>query len=433
MTRVLIAGGGYVGLYAALGLEKKLGDEVEITMVTPDSYMTYQPFLPEAASGSIEPRHVVVPLRRALKRTRVVTGRVLSLDHPSRTAAVQPEEGPERNLPYDHVVIGMGSVSRVLDVPGLAEQAVGFTSVEEAIYLRNRVLSRLDVAESATDPGARQKALSFTFVGGGYSGIEAMAELEDLARDATRYYPGIAREDMRWVLVEASHSILPEVGDDLAAYATRHLRGRGVDVRLETRLVSAVGGHVVLSDGTEYDADTLVWTTGVVANPTLKRFGFPTDDRGRIVVDECLRVPGHPGAWAAGDGASIPDVTTGRPAPPTAQHALREARLLATNLAAEIKGGDLKPFRYTNKGGLVSLGRYKGVAKVLGVRVKGFPAWFLHRTYHVFMLPGINRKFRVLADWTVALFFRRDIVQLGSLQRPRSRFRDALGPRHKPN
>ncbi|MPZ67901.1 MAG: NAD(P)/FAD-dependent oxidoreductase [Actinobacteria bacterium] len=431
MARILIAGGGYVGLYAALGLEKKLGADHDITMVTPHSYMTYQPFLPEAASGSIEPRHVVVPLRLALKRTRVVTGRVLGLDHPSRTAILQPEEGPQRDLSYDHIVIGMGSVSRVLDVPGVAEQAVGFTSIEEAIYLRNRVLSRLDVAESATDPGARQKALTFTFVGGGYSGIEALAELEDLARDATRYYPGITSADMRWVLVEASPSILPEVGDDLAAYATRHLRNRGIDVRLETRLVSAVDGHMVLSDGTEYDAGTLVWTTGVVANPVLKEFGFPTDDRGRIVVDEYLRVTGHPAAWAAGDGASIPDVTTGRPAPPTAQHALREARLLARNLAAEIKGGQAKPFCYTNKGGLVSLGRYKGVAKILDVKVKGFPAWFLHRTYHVFMLPGINRKFRVLADWTIALFFRRDIVQLGSLGRPRSRFRAAAGPKPK--
>lgn len=429
MARILIAGGGYVGLYVALGLEKKLRGDHEITMVTPDSYMTYQPFLPEAASGSIEPRHVVVPLRRTLKRTRLVTGRVVGLDHPSRTATVRPEEGPDQTLAYDHIVIGLGSVSRVLDVPGLAEQAIGFMSVEEAIYLRNRVLSRLDMAESATDAAAKQKALTFTFVGGGYSGIEALAELEDLARDATRYYGSISPDDMRWVLIEATSTILPEVGNDLAAYATRHLERRGIDVRLETRLVSAVDGHLVLSDGTEYDADTLVWTTGVVANPVLKTFGFPTDERGRIIVDETLRIPGHPGAWAAGDGASIPDVTTGRPAPPTAQHALREARRVAGNLAAEIKGGEPKPFRYSNKGGLVSLGRYKGVAKVLGVKVKGFPAWFLHRTYHVFMLPGINRKFRVLADWTVALFFRRDIVQLGSLQRPRARFKDAIGPK----
>lgn len=441
MTRILIAGGGYVGLFVALGLEKKLSADGlgrtqdrrdhEITMVAPDSYMTYQPFLPEAASGNIEPRHVVVPLRRALKKTRLVTARVIGLDHPARTATIRPGEGPDQTLAYDHVVLGLGSVSRVLDVPGLADNAVGFTSVEEAIYLRNRVLSRLDIAEAMTDAAAKRKALTFTFVGGGYSGIEALAELEDLARDATRYYRGISPEDMRWVLIEAASTILPEVGDDLAAYALEHLRHRGIDVRLETRLESAVDGHLVLSDGTEFDTDTLVWTTGVIANPVLRTFGFPTDERGRIVVDETLRVPGHPGAWAAGDGARVPDLTTGRPAPPTAQHALREARRLARNLVADLSGTPMKPFKYRNKGGLVSLGRYKGVARILGMRVKGFPAWFLHRTYHVFMLPGINRKFRVLADWTVALFFRRDIVQLGSLQHPRSPFEAAARPRAK--
>jgi NADH dehydrogenase len=427
-TRILIVGGGYIGLYSALGLERRLRPaRAELTLVTPESFMVYQPFLPEAASGNIEPRHVVVPLRTVLKRTRLITGRLAALDHARRAARVAPIEGEPFELEYDAVVIGPGSVSRVLPVPGLAERAVGFKTVTEAIYLRNQVLSRMDAAESTADAAVRRRALTFLFVGGGYAGVEALAELEDLARDACRYYRTIRREDMRWVLVEAAAGILPEIGKELGDYAVSRLRRRGIEVDLETRLESAEGGLMRLSSGESFEADTLVWTTGVRAHPLLAMTGFPTDDRGRLIADENLRVKDVEGAWTGGDCASVPDLVTGGVCPPTAQHALRQARRLAENLAASLEGRELRPFRYRQMGALVSLGRYKGVANVLGIRLRGFPAWFLHRTYHLSRIPTVNRKVRVMIDWTVALFFRRDVVQLGSLQRPHQPFAEAMG------
>ncbi|MDQ3877249.1 MAG: NAD(P)/FAD-dependent oxidoreductase [Actinomycetota bacterium] len=427
-ARILICGGGYVGLYSAVSLQRHLKpSEADITLVSPEMNMTYQPFMPEAAAGNIEPRHAVVPLRSVLKRVRLIAGVVETIDHDARKARVSPLEGDTYDISYDHVVVGLGSVSRVLPVPGLAENAVGFKTVAEAIYLRNKVLSCMDVAESTRAPDVRSRALTFVFVGGGYAGVEALAELEDLARYASRRYATVRREDMRWVLVEAASGILPEIGDDLGRYALGRLHERGIEVHLETRLNSAQNGVMSLSDGTTFEAETLVWTTGVKPHPAVERLTLPKDDRGRLVTDEFLRVGGVDSAWAAGDCAAVPDLATGGTAPPTAQHALREARRLGENLAATIHGRPLKPFRYKQLGTLVSLGRYKGVARVLGLRLKGFPAWFLHRTYHVLMVPTFNRKVRVIADWTVALFFKRDVVQLGSLQTPRDAFTHAAG------
>lgn len=425
-VRILIVGGGYVGLYSAMGLQRRLRNhEAEVVLVTPESFMTYQPFLPESASGLIEPRHVVIPLRTVLTKVRLLTGIVRRLDHDRRVAAVAPIEGEPYELAYDVVVVGPGSVSRVLPVPGLAERAVGFKTVTEAIFLRNQVLSRMDVAESTEDPNVRRRALTFLFVGAGYAGVEALAELEDLARDACRYYRTVRRRDMRWVLVEAADGILPEIGPDLGEYAVRRLRRRDIEVKLQTRLESAERGRMVFSDGDSFDADTLVWTTGVRAHPAVARMGFTLDERGRVVADEFLRVRGVSDAWTAGDCAAIPDIITGGVTPPTAQHALRQARRLARNVVATLRGEEPQPFRYRQLGALVSLGRYKGVARVLGVRLRGFPAWFLHRTYHLSRIPTTNRKVRVMLDWTVALFFRRDVVQLGSLQHPRDPLREA--------
>jgi NADH dehydrogenase len=425
-ARVLILGGGFVGLYTAINLEKKLSArEVDITLVNPESFMAYQPFLPEAASGNIEPRHVVVPLRTVLKRTRLITGALTALDHGRRSAMITTVKGEPYDITYDIVVIALGSVSRVLPVPGLADSAVGFKSVAEAIFLRNHVLECMDAAESTRDEAVRRRALTFAFVGGGYAGVEALAELEDLARDASRRYMHVDRADMRWMLIEAAPMILPEMAPDMGPYAVRILRSRDIDVRLGTTLESAEGGHLQLSDGEEFDAETLVWTAGVRPHPFVSELRLPVDERGRLVADRYLRVAGVDGAWAAGDCAAVPDLITGETNPPTAQHALRQARRVASNIAATLGEQPLKEFRYRNMGGIASLGRYKGMARVFSIRFKGFPAWWLHRNYHLLMIPTVNRKIRIILDWTVGLFFRRDVVQLGSLQDPRHAFEEA--------
>jgi NADH dehydrogenase len=427
--RILILGGGYVGLYTALRLQSRLRpSEATITVVDPRSYMTYQPFLPEASAGNLSPRHVVVPLRRVLKRCEVLNGRVTKLNHAGRTATVEPLEGPAFDLPYDHVVVALGSIARTLPIPGLAEFGVGFKTVEEAIYLRNQVLHCLDIAESTTDADRRRKALSFVFVGGGYAGIEALGELEDMARDATRYYKRITPEDLRFVLVEATKRILPEVGEDMGEYTVRELRSRNIDIKLETRLESCVDGLVKLSDGTEFEAETLVWTAGVKANPMLDGFDLPKDDKGRLKCRADLRAEGVDGAWGAGDVAAVPDLTKpGALTGPSAQHAVRQAKVLGDNIASVIRGGEPKDYVHKYVGSVASLGLGKGVAQVYGIKLRGWPAWFMHRTYHLSRVPTFNRKIRVLSEWTLALFFRREIVSLGSLSAPFHEFETAAG------
>ena len=436
---VLIAGGGYVGMYAAFRLQKALRKElkrgeVTITIVDPRSYMTYQPFLPEAAAGNLEPRHVVVSLRAVLPRVKVITGRVVSVDHANRTARIEPRAGDVYDLGYDELVVALGSVARTLPIPGLAQHGIGFKQVEEAIQLRNHVLDRLDVAESTTSEAVRQRALSFVFVGGGYAGVEALAELEDMARYACRYYENVRPEDMRWVLVEAANRILPEVGEDMGRYTVGALRERGIDVKLGTLLESCVDGKVILSDGSSFESDTVVWTAGVKANPVLAETDLPRDKQGRVQAEPDLRVAGVEHAWAAGDCAAVPDLTgaPGALTSPSAQHAVRQAKVLGDNVARSLRGKLLQDYRHKHVGSVASLGLHKGVAQVYGIKLKGWLAWFMHRTYHVSRMPTFNRKTRIVADWTLRLFFPREIVSLGSLQRPREEFERSALPRQVP-
>jgi NADH:ubiquinone reductase (H+-translocating) len=427
--RILIVGGGYVGMYTALRLQRRLKrTEASITIVDPQSYMTYQPFLPESAAGNLEPRHVVVPLRRVLGRCEVLNGRIASISHESRRARFVPGEGPERDLEYDTLVVALGSVARIMPIPGLAEQGVAFRSVAEAIYLRNRVLSRLDLAASSDDVDLRRRALTFMFVGGGYAGIEAIAELQDMAHDALRSYPSGAVADMRWVMVEAAGRILPEVSLDLAEYTVRQLQKQGIEVRLNTKVESMVDGHVVLDDGTTFDSETIVWTAGVRAHPLLEATDLPLDGAKRLCCRADLRVDGVEDAWAAGDCAAVPDLSKDDPSAltgPTAQHAVRQAKHLADNIVATLRGGQPSDYVHAYAGSVASLGLHRGVAEVYGIKLRGWPAWFMHRTYHVSRMPTFNRKVRVIADWTLALFFRREIVSLGSLADPRRDFREA--------
>jgi NADH dehydrogenase len=425
---ILVVGGGYVGLYTALRLQKKLSrGRAEIIVVDPQPHMTYQPFLPEAAAGSVEPRHVVVPLRRTLQHCRVITGAVIGLSHADKRARVAPVEGKTFEISYDMLVMAAGSVARTLPIPGLAEHGIGFKNVGEAIYLRNHVLARLDAASSTDDPAVRQKALTFTFVGGGYAGVEAFAELEDMARYAIEhYYPRLSPADMRWVLVEAMGRILPEVDLDMAAWTVKQLTARDMEIRLNTRLESiSPEGVVKLSDGEEFPSDTLVWTAGTKPNPMLEQTDLPLDARGRVECEPTLQIKGMPDAWSAGDLAAVPDLTKDEPGAttaPNAQHAVRQAKRLAENIIAVLRGEEPQVYRHKYAGSVASLGLHKGVAQVYGIKLKGWPAWFMHRTYHVSRVPTFNRKARVVADWTMASLFRREIISLGQLQDPRREF-----------
>ncbi len=421
---IVIAGGGYVGMYTALRLQKRLRrGEARVTVIDPRSTMTYQPFLPEAAAGSLEPRHVVVSLRRILKKTNVLTARVESVDSTAKTVRVVPPESEPYDLAYDELVVAMGSVARTLPIPGLAKHGMGFKQIEEAIALRNHVLDRLDLATSVVDAQARQAALTFVFVGGGYAGVEALAETEDMLRYATRYYETIQESDLRFVLVEATGRILPEVGEDMGRYTVQRLRERGIDVRLDTRLESAADRHIVLSDGEEFDADTLVWTAGVKATPVLSKSDLPLDDKGRLKAHPNLTVDGADHVWTAGDNAAVPDLTApGEFCSPSAQHAVRQAKMLGDNLVRSLRAEDLHDYKHKHAGSVASLGLHKGVAQVYGVKLRGFPAWFMHRTYHLSRMPTLSKKARVVLDWTLALFFKRDVVAIGSLHRPRDDF-----------
>jgi NADH dehydrogenase len=425
--RILVVGAGFAGLYAALGLRSLVKAGHHVTVVNEQNFMQYQPFLPEVASGTIDPRAVVVPLRPVLRHCEIVIGEVERLEHEERRARIRLADGRERLEPYDVVVLAPGSTSNVLPIPGLAEHGIGFKTVQEAIFLRNRVLSRLDVAAAADDEELRRAALTFVFVGGGYAGVEALGELEDLARDALGAYPTLGHEDTTWILVDVADAILPELGDELARYAVEQLAQRGVEVAVRTRLESCRGGVVTLSDGRSFAAQTLVWTAGVRPSPLARRSGLPVDPAGRLPTDAFLRVIAVEDAWAAGDAAAVPEAAGGL-MPPTAQHAMRQGKRLARNLTAWFEGGRLEPFVYRSIGSVCSLGRYKGVAVIRGVTLRGFPAWFAHRTYHLFALPTITRRVKIAADWTVALLFPRDLAQLGALERPHEPFERAAGP-----
>ena len=404
----LILGGGFAGAWTARLLGKRGG---ESTIVNQENFMLFASLLPEAASGSLEPRHVVVPLRMMCPRSELVVGHAAALDATRQCVRVESEED-EVTIRYERLVIALGAVARVLPIPGLKEHALGFKNLPDAIHLRNHVLRRLEEAATATGSERRKRELTFVFVGAGYAGVEALAELHDLVNDALRYYPELAGEPQRWLLVDAAPKILPEIPTRLGEYAAAQLTKRGIDIRVETTL-SALGPEgATLSDSEEpIPTSTLVWTAGVRAHPMLSEFDLPLDDRGRVKVDSCLRVEGRSNVWALGDSACVPnEATPGRPDPPTSQHALRQARRLAKNLA-----GEPKPYRYRMLGQAATLGRYKGIADVFGLRLRGFPGWFATRSYHLYQLPLVSRRLRVVADWTVALLFRRDIAELSML------------------
>jgi len=428
---ILVVGGGYAGFYTAWRLEKKLRrDEARIVVVDPRPYMTYQPFLPEVLAGSVEARHAAVSLRRHLRRTKVVSGRVVEIRHAERTAVVQPAEGPQYDLAYDVIAVTAGAVTRKLEIPGVAERAIGMKHVEEAVAIRDQLLTSFDRA-STLEPGPqRSRLLTATFVGGGFSGVEGFAELLSLATALTRAYPEIDPAELRFHLVEARDRILPEVSDGPGRWVVQSLEQRGAHVHLGAQLVSAHDGHMVLSTGEEFDSELLVWTVGNGANPVVRNHtDLPIDARGMLVVRADLRVGTEsepvPDAWGAGDDAAVPDLAADRPGAqtvPNAQHAVRQGKLLARNIAASLRGRELRQYVHHSLGTVATLGLGRGIFQYHGIVIKGFPAWLMHRGYHVLAVPSWERKIRVLAVWLTAALFGRDIVSLASVQEPRHEF-----------
>jgi NADH dehydrogenase len=405
---VLVLGGGFAGSYVA----RRLG-AAGATIVNPTNFMLYTPLLPEAAAGSVEPRHVTVPLRTMCPEADLVLGSAVSLDHERRVVQVQTEAGPV-SIAYAELVIALGAVSRMPSVPGLREHALGLKDLGDAIRLRNHVLRQLDLADA--DPDSAHRRLTFVLAGAGFAGVEAVAELHELVADAIRRHPRLAHVQPRWVLVDGGSRILGQMPERLADFAARTLGKRGVEILTETTLSSIDDSGATLSDGRHIETETVVWTAGVTPNPLLRELGLPQDNRGRVPVDETLRVVGTSHIWALGDCAAVPnEATPGETDPATCQHALRQARRLAGNLR-----GTPQAYSYRTRGQMATLGSRHGVALVGNLRVRGFLGWWIARGYHVLQLPFLSRRLRVLSDWTTAAMFRRDVAELSVLQRGRA-------------
>lgn len=441
MRRILIVGGGYAGFYTAWRLEKKLRrGEAQVTLVDPRPYMTYQPFLPEVTAGSVEARHVAVSLRRHLRRTRLIAGSVVKVDHAHKTATIQTVDGPEQELAYDAIVVTAGAVTRTFPIPGVADQAIGLKHVEEAVAIRDRLLTAFERAAALPPGPERRKLLTVTFVGGGFTGVEGFGELLSLATALLKRYPELSFDDLSFHLVEVRDRILPEVTDKPGAWVVRHLERRGGHIHLETKLVSAENGHVILSDGTEYDNHLLVWAAGNASNPVVAwHTDLPVHPDGLFQVRADLRIGTDDApvadAWAAGDNAAVPDLASSVPGAhtvPNAQNAVRQGKRLAKNIVADLRGGTPKPYVHHSLGTVATLGLGQGIFQYRRIVITGLLAWLMHRGYHVLAVPTWERKVRVFVIWVVALFYGRDIVSLLSVQHPRAAFVEAtLGARNR--
>lgn len=419
--RIVILGGGFAGTAVARRLEQLFHRDVgvEITLLDRENFFLFTPLLAEVPSGSIEAKHIVTPLRACLRRVafRQAEVHIVDLKEKVVTAAHCPT-CRFYPLEFDHLVLALGGVTNFYGLPGVAEHALTLKTLGDAITLHNHIIDKFEHADMEEDPKLRRRLLTFVVAGGGFAGVEEMAELSDFAKGIKNYYTNIHPEEVRLLLVHPGPRLLPEVDEGLASYALKKLRRKGVEVRLATAVAAASAEEVVLQGGEKTPTRTLIWTAGIAPNPLLKSLPCPKDERGRIVVDESLEVPGYPGVWALGDCAHIPDPRTGLPYPPTAQHAVREGKVVAQNIAASIRGGPKQPFRYSPLGVLAGLGRRSAVAEVIGFKFSGFFAWWLWRTIYLFKLPGFERKIRVALDWTLDLFFPRDIVSLRAFMKP---------------
>ncbi len=417
--RIVILGGGFGGLYTALHLEKALARDssLEVTLVNRENFFLFTPMLHEVATSDLEMTHIVNPIRKVLRRVQFVQAQVESIDLQARRVVVSHGgEHHHHEFEYDHLVMGLGSVTNFYDLPGVEERAVTMKSLGDAIALRNHLIECLEEA----DPECcrlKQPVLTFVVAGGGFAGVETVASVNDFVREALVFYPNLMETDLRVVLVHDGPVILPELGEQLGIYAQRKLTERKVEIRLKTRISAMSEKGVELSDGTVVPAKTLVWTAGTAPNPILATLPCQKE-RGRVIANGYMEVPEWPGVWALGDCALIPDPRTGKAYPPTAQHALRQGKILAGNILAAIRGGKKRLFVFTTIGLLASIGRRTGVARILGINFSGFVAWWLWRTIYLSKLPRVEKKVRVGLDWCLDLLFSKDLVQFQTLRAP---------------
>jgi NADH dehydrogenase len=442
VPKILIVGGGYAGFYTAWKLEKQLRKgEAEVVVVDPLPYMTYQPFLPEVVGGNVEPRHAVVALRRHLKKTRVVTARVTGINHATKSATVTPEVGEPWDETYDIIVVTAGAVSRTFPIPGVADEAIGLKAIEEAVAIRDRIMTNFDKAANLPDGPERERLLTFVVVGGGFAGIEVFAEMRSLASSLLKRYPQLSFDDTHFHLIEAMGRIMPEVSLKTSHWVLKNLAERGAEVHLDTQLKSAVGGVVELSTGESFESDVIVWTAGVMATPMLKNTDLPLEERGRLRVRADLRVENEDGiiadAWGAGDVSAVPDLSgkgVGGYCVPNAQHAVRQGKRLAKNLTATLRGEEPKDYYHEPLGAVAGLGPGHGAFQSGKIGITGVIAWLMHRGYHGLAMPTWERKIRVIGNWVMGFILSRDIVSLSAREHPRVGFAEfASRPRPAAN
>ena len=412
-TRIVIAGGGFGGIYTALELQKifKRESQVSVTLLNHENFFLFTPMLPETGASSIATRHIVSPIRKLLRRSRFAEVSIDAIDIDRQVVSARHSlTGAAREFPYDHLVLSLGGVTNYFRIPGAELYSHPFKTLGDAIYVRNHTIDKLE--EAAVEPERAEELLTFVIVGGGLTGVEVAGALNDFVREAAKFYPEIDRGRIRLMLIEAGPRLMPEMNEELAAFAKKVMIERGVDVRTNTAVTRIEKDSFELSTGERIPTATLVWAAGVSPNPIIARTNLPTDERGRVLVNEYLEVEGHENVWALGDCARVPDRRTGKPHPPTAQHAVREAKRAARNIAARLGRGERQAFEYRTMGQLAIVGERTGVADVMGHQFSGWVAWFMWRTYYLMRVPLLEKRVRVVLDWTLDLFFERDLVQL---------------------
>jgi NADH:ubiquinone reductase (H+-translocating) len=418
---ILILGGGFAGAYAALHLEKRLAGsaDLEVVLVSKENFVLFTPMLHEVAGSDVSVTDIVQPLRKMLRRTRVVIADIEAIDLAKKQVCIRQEDlGRSFLLDCDQLVLALGAVTNFFHTPGLAEHALSMKTLGDAILVRNRIIDALELADNQENEAERRKTLTAVVAGGGFAGAESIGAVNDFFREGMKFYPHLNEEMLRVVLVHPGDVILPELGENLGRYAQTKLTERGVEILLKTKVTAYDGREVTLDDGTRIATRLLIWTAGTTPPPMLSKLPCILQ-RGRVVVDDCLRVPNWPGVWALGDCALVPDpYNPGKFYPPTAQHAIRQAAVLAGNIAAVLRGQPPRPFKFKILGLLASIGRRCGVAEILGMRFSGIVAWWLWRAIYLSKLPGLQKKVRVALDWTLDLLFSKDIVPLPTLRSP---------------